>query len=237
MATFLTRRFGLAGGLAWLGVLTFGVVSEQVKTRLETEEERAGAKDLGAREAAQEVALPGGVRARDLKRGGGGPPQDGYLAVLHFRVYGRVGPAGGGGGGAGAEGPVQGPALGPVEGPALGPVEGPALGPAKGPGPAGPAPATGPDWDDDWGEPLHDTRAGPGKPLVFLFGSRPFKQGVCPGVEAALRGMRAGGGEREVLVPAAQGFGSRGFASDEWAAPPGADLKYVLTLERVSIPP
>ena len=170
-------------------------------------------------------------------RGGGGPPQDGYLAVLHFRVYGRVGPAGGGGGGAGAEGPVQGPALGPIEGPALGPVEGPALGPAEGPGPVGPAPAAGPDWDDDWGEPLHDTRAGPGKPLVFLFGSRPFKQGVCPGVEAALRGMRAGGGEREVLVPAAQGFGSRGFASDEWAAPPGADLKYVLTLERVSIPP
>ena len=107
----------------------------------------------------------------------------------------------------------------------------------EGPGAAAPAPAAGPGWDDDWGEPLHDTRAGRGKPLVFLFGSRPFKQGVCPGVEAALRGMRAGGGEREVLVPAAQGFGSRGFASDAWTAPPGADLKYVLTLERVSIPP
>ena len=33
VATFMTRRFGLKGGLAWLGVLTFGVVSEQVKTR------------------------------------------------------------------------------------------------------------------------------------------------------------------------------------------------------------
>ena len=29
-ASTLTRRFGLAGGLAWLGFLTFGVVSEQV---------------------------------------------------------------------------------------------------------------------------------------------------------------------------------------------------------------
>jgi hypothetical protein len=27
VASFLTRRFGVAGGLAWLGVLTFGVVS------------------------------------------------------------------------------------------------------------------------------------------------------------------------------------------------------------------
>ena len=35
IATALTRRFGLAGGLAWVGVLAFGVVSEQVKTRLE----------------------------------------------------------------------------------------------------------------------------------------------------------------------------------------------------------
>lgn len=29
-ASTLTRRFGLAGGLAWLGFLTFGVVGEQV---------------------------------------------------------------------------------------------------------------------------------------------------------------------------------------------------------------
>jgi len=28
-ATTMTRRFGLAGGLAWVGFLTFGVVSEQ----------------------------------------------------------------------------------------------------------------------------------------------------------------------------------------------------------------
>ena len=34
------RRFGLAGGLIWLGILTFGVVSEQIKTRLEASAER-----------------------------------------------------------------------------------------------------------------------------------------------------------------------------------------------------
>ena len=35
IASAVTRRFGLAGGLAWVGFLTFGVVSEQLKTRRE----------------------------------------------------------------------------------------------------------------------------------------------------------------------------------------------------------
>ena len=39
VATFLTRRFGLAGGLAWLGVLAFGSIGEQIKTRMEVAEE------------------------------------------------------------------------------------------------------------------------------------------------------------------------------------------------------
>lgn len=34
----------LAGGLAWLGVLLFGVVSEQVKTRLEDRAAEEGTK-------------------------------------------------------------------------------------------------------------------------------------------------------------------------------------------------
>ena len=38
------RRFGLAGGLIWLGILTFGVVSEQIKTRLEEGAERRDTK-------------------------------------------------------------------------------------------------------------------------------------------------------------------------------------------------
>ena len=46
VATFLTRRFGIAGGLAWLGVLTFGVVSEQLKTRREVREARENTKDV-----------------------------------------------------------------------------------------------------------------------------------------------------------------------------------------------
>lgn len=33
IASFLTRRFGIAGGLAWLAFLTIGSLGEQVKTR------------------------------------------------------------------------------------------------------------------------------------------------------------------------------------------------------------
>ena len=44
VATFMTRRFGLKGGLAWLGALTFGVLSEQLKTRRET---REAIEDMG----------------------------------------------------------------------------------------------------------------------------------------------------------------------------------------------
>ena len=40
----LTRRFGIAGGLAYLGFLTFGVVSEQIKTRLEVASDIRGTK-------------------------------------------------------------------------------------------------------------------------------------------------------------------------------------------------
>ena len=48
---FLTKtlglsRFGLAGGLAWLGVLTVGVVGEQIKTRLESARKEAGTQDV-----------------------------------------------------------------------------------------------------------------------------------------------------------------------------------------------
>jgi len=35
VASFLTRRFGIAGGLGWLAVLAVGSLGEQVKTRLE----------------------------------------------------------------------------------------------------------------------------------------------------------------------------------------------------------
>jgi hypothetical protein len=60
--------FGLAGGLAWVGVLTFGVVSEQLKTRSEVAREESGSADVAN---AQEVLTPSGLRYTDLRRGGG----------------------------------------------------------------------------------------------------------------------------------------------------------------------
>lgn len=41
------------------------------------------------------------------------------------------------------------------------------------------------------GEVFEDTRTR-SKPIVFLYGSRPFTAGLCLGVEKALRGMKAG---------------------------------------------
>ena len=91
MATFLTRRFGVAGGLAWLGVLTFGVVSEQLKTRQEVAREESGTQAVGAKE----VATPSGLRYTDLVRGGGETaPQRGYLLAAAVRVVLGEDPAG-----------------------------------------------------------------------------------------------------------------------------------------------
>ena len=42
------------------------------------------------------------------------------------------------------------------------------------------------------GQLFEDTQAR-GKPIVFLYGARPFTGGLCEGVEKALAGMRAGG--------------------------------------------
>lgn len=41
IASSLTRRFGLGAGLAWVSFLAFGVVSEQIKTRLEVSQQQA----------------------------------------------------------------------------------------------------------------------------------------------------------------------------------------------------
>jgi len=91
VATFLTRRFGVAGGLAWLGVLTFGVVSEQLKTRQEVAREESGTQAVDA----QEVATPSGLRYTDLVRGGGETaPQRGYLLAAAVKVVLGEDPAG-----------------------------------------------------------------------------------------------------------------------------------------------
>ena len=78
VATFLTRRFGIAGGLAWLGILTFGVVSEQLKTRREVREAIENTKEV---KNAVERVSPTGVRSTDVKTGGGEAPRPGYLVA------------------------------------------------------------------------------------------------------------------------------------------------------------
>lgn len=44
IASSLTRRFGLGVGLAWAGFLAFGVVSEQIKTRLEVSQQETNTR-------------------------------------------------------------------------------------------------------------------------------------------------------------------------------------------------
>jgi hypothetical protein len=83
VATFLTRRFGIAGGLAWLGVLTFGVVSEQLKTRREVREAVENTKDVAN---VQEVTTASGLRYTDLRVGGGEIPRPGYLLAANMIV-------------------------------------------------------------------------------------------------------------------------------------------------------
>ncbi|CAG9463394.1 unnamed protein product [Pedinophyceae sp. YPF-701] len=177
----LTRRFGLAGGLAWLGVLTFGVVSEQIKTRIEIAREEQGTT---AATDAKEVALPSGVRYKDVKTGGGQYPRDGLLVIANVRIT---------------------------------------------------LAATG--------EVIDDTFARK-KPIVFLYGSRPFTGGLCKGVEEAMQSMRTGG-YRHVYVPASQAFGDGGTAlkgtrhvgDKEGVIPPGTDLEYDVEIVRISIAP
>lgn len=82
-ASTLTRRFGLVGGLSWLGFLTFGVVSEQVKTRLEIASDERGTQTVADGE---EVVLASGVRYIDLVRGGGQRGTAGMLMLLNLRL-------------------------------------------------------------------------------------------------------------------------------------------------------
>ena len=80
VATFMTRRFGIAGGLAWLGVLTFGVVSEQLKTRREVREAAENTVEVKKSEI-KTTTSPTGVRSSDLKIGGGERVRPGYLVA------------------------------------------------------------------------------------------------------------------------------------------------------------
>ncbi|XP_077230487.1 peptidyl-prolyl cis-trans isomerase FKBP17-2, chloroplastic-like [Tasmannia lanceolata] len=85
ISSTLTRRFGLGAGLAWAGFLAIGVLSEQIKTRLEASQQEANTKDV---EEEKEVLLPNGIRYYEMKVGGGASPRPGDLVVLDLR--GRV---------------------------------------------------------------------------------------------------------------------------------------------------
>ncbi|XP_064993875.1 peptidyl-prolyl cis-trans isomerase FKBP17-2, chloroplastic-like [Musa acuminata AAA Group] len=85
IASSLTRRFGLGAGLAWVGFLAFGVVSEQIKTRLEVSREQANTRVV---EKEEEVVLPNGIRYTELRVGGGASPRPGDLVVIDLQ--GRV---------------------------------------------------------------------------------------------------------------------------------------------------
>uniref|UniRef100_R7VZG0 Uncharacterized protein n=1 Tax=Aegilops tauschii TaxID=37682 RepID=R7VZG0_AEGTA len=89
VASSLTRRFGIGAGLAWVGFLAFGVVSEQLKTRFEVAQQQANTKDV---EEEKEVVLPNGIRYTEMRVGGGDVPRPGDLVVIDLQ--GRV--AGGG---------------------------------------------------------------------------------------------------------------------------------------------
>lgn len=82
IASGLTRRFGLGAGLAWAGFLTFGVVSEQVKTRFEVSQQEANTRDV---EKEEEVVLPNGIRYYELRVGGGATPRKGDLVVIDLK--------------------------------------------------------------------------------------------------------------------------------------------------------
>ncbi|TKY61055.1 Peptidyl-prolyl cis-trans isomerase FKBP17-2 [Spatholobus suberectus] len=85
IATSLTRRFGLGAGLAWVGFLAFGVISEQIKTRLEVSQQEANTRNV---EKVEEVVLPNGIRYYELKVGGGASPRAGDLVVID--IMGKV---------------------------------------------------------------------------------------------------------------------------------------------------
>eukprot|EP00878_Enallax_costatus_P022070 GHUV01023402.1.p1 GENE.GHUV01023402.1~~GHUV01023402.1.p1 ORF type:complete len:200 (+),score=56.03 GHUV01023402.1:529-1128(+) len=179
VASFLSRRFGLAGGLAWLGFLAIGTLGEQVKTRMEVAAEKAGTRDVTD---SREVTLPSGVAYRDLRVGGGQQPIKGYLVLVDYIARAN-----------GVE---------------------------------------------------YESTKSRGKPIVYLYGSRPFTGGMCEGVEQAMASMKAGG-KRVITVPPELGFGDKGFMlrptehvpDKQGIIPPGATLEFELELVRVSIPP
>ncbi|KAF8068417.1 fpr2 [Scenedesmus sp. PABB004] len=96
---------------------------------------------------------------------------------------------------------------------------------------------------DATGEVFDSTRGGDGlryrdggrgvlRPAALRVGGGPVP-GVCPGLEAALLGMKIGG-HRTVLVPPELGFGASDVLGPYAGVPGGSTLRYELELLRVS---
>eukprot|EP01024_Parvocaulis_polyphysoides_P011340 TRINITY_DN13979_c0_g1_i1.p1 TRINITY_DN13979_c0_g1~~TRINITY_DN13979_c0_g1_i1.p1 ORF type:complete len:278 (+),score=39.07 TRINITY_DN13979_c0_g1_i1:526-1359(+) len=83
VASTLTRRFGIAGGLIWLGILAVGSIGEQIKTRIEYAQEQAGTLEVQDQEF--ETTFQG-WSFRDIKIGGGQKPRRGDLAVINLKI-------------------------------------------------------------------------------------------------------------------------------------------------------
>lgn len=87
IASALTRRFGLAGGLAWIAFLSLGVVGEQIKTRLEVASEEKNTRNVSEADRVVEKIPGTGITYYDIVRGGGARPMRGDLVVLHMKGY------------------------------------------------------------------------------------------------------------------------------------------------------
>ena len=187
IASALTRRFGLAGGLAWIGFLSAGVIGEQVKTRMEVAAEKTNTKEVAERDRVLEKIPGTEIMYYDTKKGGGSAPRRGDLVVLQLKGL-----------------------------------------------------ATDSSGDGSVFVDTSDT----GKPIVFIYKSRPFTAGMCLGLELALEDMKAGG-KRHVEIPSEYGFGQEGISlqstrhvPDKYGVVgPNMNLIYDVELVRVSIPP
>eukprot|EP00210_Caulerpa_lentillifera_P001367 g1315.t1 len=89
VASFLTRRFGVGAGFAWLGILAVGSLGEQIKTRLEVRQEEENAREVTLEKS---VTLKSGVEFTDKKIGGGELPYDGAILAINLKgsVNGEV---------------------------------------------------------------------------------------------------------------------------------------------------
>lgn len=75
------------------------------------------------------------------------------------------------------------------------------------------------------------------KPLALVMGSRPYRRGLCDGVEVVLKTIRAGG-KRRVIMPPNLCFGEEGADMGSGVQiPPSATIEYIIEVDKVSIAP